>query len=356
MTPLALIAAIAFLPAHQTPVETAQFDSELLQMRFTYPKTWLLSTNKKSETRILIPVENSSERALVEIIPVIFRSDSTVWQLSQAGINKTLMRDVDRQWEEEILGVPLLLTKTSYKQEGNQKTTLTGLFYTLSPYKLMYRLTASPEAFDKADFDWKQALLSLRTTDGSLPKKEDPSVKIAMPNPKDDIPHPVTPHSLDDKVKVVVVKAPVAATVEISGHKAELHVPAGWTVKADKPGTFMLSSPGLSAPLLVSVASTLDSDPPATALFKASGASLDQFVKVNSREENMPRANRAGAQLVQIWRTGTSAKGELTSGEACGLTGEYYFLLTYRGEGAKAASERKMIEALVEQMSVEVLP
>src|SRR4051812_31553063 len=104
MIALSMLFAVIALPQQPTAqADTATYINSRLDLRLSYPKTWQVSTNKKGETRVLVPVEGSSEKALLEIFPVSFRSDASVWQLSQVGVNKTMKREIDRQWQEELL-------------------------------------------------------------------------------------------------------------------------------------------------------------------------------------------------------------------------------------------------------------
>jgi hypothetical protein len=370
---------LAFLLAFVTPPaqqqegakapepDTSSYQSLALGMKFNFPKAWELTTNKKGESKILIPIENTSDRAVVEIIPVNFRGEKVVWQLSQVGFNKTMKRPVERQWEEEILGVPVLLTKVNYDEKGSSRVSETGLLYTLGFNKLMYRVIAAPDEFDKADYAWRQVLLSLRTWDGEMPKVEDPSQKIVLKDPKvaaadaakiaDELPHPQVPHEINSQPKVKFVKAPSAATVELAGKQEQLHVPSDWKVETNKDGGFILHTPGVAGGVKVTVFPVAGSDPAAIALFKMSGTSLDDYTKVVDRQEALPKPNKAGTAVAYIWRAGKSAKGDLFTYEASGQIGDAYFLLSYRTENAvQAAGERKLIEALLDRMSIESAP
>jgi hypothetical protein len=54
---------------------------------------------------------------------------------------------------------------------------------------------------------------------------------------------------------------------------------------------------------------------------------------------------------------GKVEKGEAASYEAVGQSGEYYFLITYRQtDMALYKNERKVVEALVDLLSIEPVP
>jgi hypothetical protein len=351
-------------PAPATDPNLAQYQNLRLLIKFSYPKVWELTTNKKAESRFLIPIENTSDKAVVEILPVSFTSEKNVWQLSQVGINKTLKREIERQWEEEILGVPLLLTKVNFNDKGTLRTSVTGLVYSLGYHKMMYRITASPSEFDKADYAWRQVLLTLRTWYGEMPTVEDgskPAVKDPKAPPKgppqDDILHPQIPQQINKAPVVKVVKAPVANTIDLSGKKVEIHAPSDWKLELGKDGAFTLSNPGVSGPITGTFFVAAAADPASIALFRVSAADLNDFVTVVRRTESLPKPNRAGVTVAQIWREGKTASGNLFTCEAAVVTMDYYLILTHRTtDPARAVGEQRLIQALLDQMSIELAP
>ncbi|MFI5387027.1 MAG: hypothetical protein ACHQ50_13010, partial [Fimbriimonadales bacterium] len=218
-----------------------------------------------------------------------------------------------------------------------------------------------PEGFDKADYAWRQVLQSLRTWTGEMPKPEDPTVKIERKDPKaeahvmvDEVPHPTTPHVISAPPSPKPVKAPAAANLDFGGRKLDICIPSDWSVVSGKDGSFSLHTAGVSGPVNVTVYPVAGSDPASIALVKASAASLNTFTKVSKRDESLPIANRAGASVAAIWRSGIGSKGEQCTCEASGLSGDFYFLLTYRSQSAaRWKEERRLIQLLLDRMSVE---
>ncbi len=361
---LALLIALTQQSGQQAPdPNVLAYSNLLLGLKFSYPKTWEVTTNKKSESRILIPIENTSDRAVIEVIPVNFRGEPQIWQLSQVGINHTLKRDIERQWDEEILGVPLLLTKVSYTEQGSQKTAETGLVYTLGFNKMMYRITASPDEFDKADYAWRQVLQSLRTWDGEMPTVEDPSKKIERKEvpkggfAKDEVAHPQIPHEINGQGAFKPVKSPIAANFEFGGHKLELRLPAGWKAEPRKDGSYVLTEAGVNGPVTLAAYPVAGADPADIALQKASANSLNDFTRVDSRDESLPTRNKAGAIVAAVWRSGKNASGALFSCEGSCQSGDYYLIASFRTtEAARWKAERAQIQALLDRMSIETTP
>src|SRR5690606_2842666 len=89
---------------------------------------------------------------------------------------ETLGRTIDRQWQEVILGVPLLLTRMFFVRSGEKMSTQVGLLYSATPEKLNYRLTVNAEKAEEAEAAWRGALSNLRTLGGSLPGVENPDI------------------------------------------------------------------------------------------------------------------------------------------------------------------------------------
>lgn len=328
-----------------------------LGLAITHPKAWQVNTVKKSQdVKVLIPIDGSSQKAVLELYNVSFNSEKDVWQLGQKAINDRMKREMMRQWEEEFLGVPMLLTKVSFVDKSGPQILLTGLIYSRTNKKLMFRLAAAPDDYDKAEFAWRETMNSIRT--GRPLKPEDPTQK---PDPKDPVktqlpaPAIVKPNSLDNEVKIS--KPPVAIAATISGRKVELRIPGEWAGKVDDEGVVTLTNPDVVGSVKVVLSSSLDSDPAARALLKASSKTLGDFQKVAKRDEANPEKNRAGAMVASVWRTGTNAQGDLYTCDASGVNGDFYLILHFRSNNtSKIGAERKLIETLLNNITIEVLP
>lgn len=328
-----------------------------LGLAITHPKTWQINTVKKTQDlKVLIPIEGSSQKAVLELYNVSFNSEKDVWQLGQKAINDRMKRELMRQWEEEFLGVPMLLTKVSFVDKSGPQILLTGLIYSRTNKKLMFRLAASPDDYDKAEFAWRETMNTIRT--GRPLKPEDPTQK---PDPKDPVktqlpaPAIVKPNSLDPEVKIT--KPPVAIAATVSGRKVELRIPGEWAGKVEEDGTVTLTNPDITGGVKVVLASGLDSDPAPRALLKSSSKTLGDFQKVAKRDESTPEKNRAGAMIASVWRTGTNAQGDLYTCDASGANGDFYLILHFRSNStSKIGAERKLIETLLNNITIEVLP
>lgn len=351
-------AALFLLVSLHQASSTVEYKNPELNLAFSHPKTWSFVTNKKGVTTVTIPTETKGVAGSMEIYSISYNADEDLWQNVQKDFLKQMKRDVVRQWREEILGVPLLMTRGGFEEKGSQMAILTGLVYSRTPRKLLFRLTAPASVYDSIEFDLRASLQSLHTIDGTLPSSEDPNRKVT---PEDAV---VKPVMAPPKITVIdqskpaekLVKGAQSVDVQAGGKAVKLHFAAGWTCEKDANGGFNFHSTGIPGAIHVTVNSTLDSDNPEVAIFKASALSLNDFDKVTKREETNPKPNKAGAYVSTIWRQGVSSKGVLESCEAAGLLGDFYWLATFRYEGALPEANRKAIDLLFAGMSVELAP
>lgn len=340
------------------------FQSPALDLQFTYPDVW-----KVQKTRVgfvfTIPVQGDPKGATVEVIEASFRDAREKWQEAQLKVNENMRRAVDRQWQEEILGVPLLLTKISYTQQGTAVTSLVGLLYSATPSKLQFRLTAPTVSYDEMEMGWRNVLLNLRTISGTMPAVEDPS-KPAPPEPKKGdtkpdtkvnapVPKPKPPIRLEPAWKSQGKRtlAPVPIECRAGGRATVLRVPNGWSGSLQED-RIVLTHPEVAGSVVVEPLSTIDSPAPERKLILSAGATISAFTAIQRREDLPPIRNRAGATVLVVRRIGSSAAGPRTEVQAVGSLGELYWLLTYQaGGGDVFQRDRKLLETLIQTMSLE---
>lgn len=343
----ALVAtSIAAFAWSQPAPATRTYTNKALGLAFDHPGSWSVATTRKDEATFRL-----SEGVVVELFPSTYRQEAASWQALQVQISKNLDRTVERQWEEEILGVPLLMTKIAYEVQGQPTKTLVGLLYTSSANKLLFRLTAPAVAFDEAEARWREALQTLRTTTGQLPTTDDPSRPVAPPPTPTAEPRPLAPKAAAPRVAI----APKSVAVQSGGVAVELRFPDGWTAEGAEGG-FTLKHPSLAGSLRVAVNALLDSPTPDKALASAAAESLREFDAVAKRIDSRPRDNRALAKVLEVRRTGTAAGAARTLVLATGLKSGHYWFATYRGDGAAAERDRGLLGGLLDQLSVEPSP
>jgi hypothetical protein len=220
----------------------------------------------------------------------------------------------------------------------------------------MFRLSAAPDDFDKAEFSWRESMNTIRTGRPWTP--EDPNLKPDPSQPqRTQLPPPVVtkPNSLDGKEKIV--KPPVSVSATVAGRKVEIRLPSDWAGKVGEDGQITLTHPEVTNAVILSLASSLDSDPPQKALLLASSKTLGDFEKVTKRDETVPDRNRAGATVASVWRSGSGIKGDLFTCNAVVVSGDNYALISYRCvDMGKIGNERKLVESLLNSCTIELVP
>lgn len=345
-----LVALLAMTTSFQ---DTASYSDPVLNLAFEHPKAWTAGKKTKDSARYTVPIPESTETAELEVVRTPFHSSKEIWNTIQVRVNEQLKREVVRQYEQDVLSVPMLFTQVQFTEQGVSKTTLSGLYYTRTPVKLLVRLTAPTAEFEKAQFSFQEALQSLRTLDGSTPTEDDENVALTVPKSQPKEPPKVKVIKTPGKDKPVDVKL-VDVPLTVSTKPIVFRVPEGWRTENVDGGKLTLRHDDLSGPITVEFHSTLDSEPAQNALFKLSSASLNDFSAVNRREDTNNVANKAGCSITTVWRIGKSSNGDLAVHESAGVQGNFYFLTSYRQTNAASlAAERKLIEALLSQVSLQ---
>lgn len=334
---------------------TASFSNPELNFTFEHPKSWKVATSRKAISTVSIPLPDGLGEASMEIYAVAFQRKPELWLSLQADVAAQMQAEVERQWTEELLGVPLLLTKT----RTSSGPVLQGLLFSATQRKLLFRLSAPASGFQAAESAWRKVWPSFRTVDGTAVKPEDPDRIPENPDPKAvpiERPSPINVIS-GGPLKPETTLAPVTIECSAAGRKLRLHVPEGWSGVLGEDGAVTLKNPALPRELRVVVLSTLDSDPPGRALFKASQRNLEKFESVKLREEPKPRPNVAGATVSWVWRIGQAGQAPMRSFDAVGQTKEFYWVFGTSWTGdAYTKAEHDLLLALVEAMSVEFVP
>lgn len=353
MITAALVLAGILAQSPQAP-DTAVYNNFVLNLAFTYPKSWTSST-KKDVTTLLIPLGAGAAKAKVEIFQAIYGAEPESWQKIQVDIDKQLNREILKQWQEEIFGVPMLFTKAHYYDHGADMQALTGLLYNRSYKKLLIRMVAPTGSYDAVEYELRNALQSLRTIDGSTPKPETPNRPVLPEETKPAVDPGIVNVTVieNKKPKGKIYKGEQVEKLMSGGKSVEFHYGKDWTLAKTATG-YELKNPKFTGSVLVSVNSVLDSDAPMTALFKASGQTLDLFQNVHAREETPSRLSRAGCKVTTIWRDGTGQSGPLTTCEALGTNGDYYWLLTFQG-GKIFPADKNLVNGLIQTLSIDLV-
>lgn len=381
--PLVLIGAIGLqTPTTQTtlnqaPTQTATqtgtaqtpklvtFNDQRLGLLFDHPATWIVQKHRKGHatskseqgvTVMSLPTATSPTGATLEIFHARFASTPEIWQTVQDRSNEQLNRTVDRQWQQDILGVPLLLTRISYTEKGVATTTLTGLLYTRTHEKMLFRLTGPTAEFDDVQYAFTTAMQTLRTVDGVMPVEEDPDHPLPPAKKGDPLPAPRIPIMQDVKPPKPYI-APNVLKLVISTRPVVFRYPNDWEVQKVAGNVVTFKGDDLSEPVTLTFQSTLDSDTPANTLMTLTSDDLGKFNSVSLRLDSPTLPNRAGCSISTVWRNGKDAKGALYTLQATGQQGDFYFVADYHGtDEGSAKDDKKALEKFLSMVSLQAQP
>ena len=340
------------------------FNDAHLGLLFDHPPTWLVEKHKKAHsskseqgvTVMTLPTASSPNGATLEIFHARFASTPEIWQTVQERSNEQLSRTVDRQWQQDILGVPLLLTRISYTDKGQPTTTLTGLLYTRTHEKMLFRLTGPTPDFDNVQYAFTTAMQTLRTVDGVMPVEEDPDHPLPAAKKGDPLPAARIPIMQDVKLPKPFV-APNTLKLVISARPVVFHYPIDWTVQKVAGTVVTFKGVGLSAPVTLTFQSDLDSDTPSNTLMTLTSQDLSLFDSVALRVDSPPLTNKSGCTVSSVWRTGKTAKGPLYTFQATAQQGDFYLVADFRGTGAESSKEdKKTLEKFLGLVSLQAQP
>ncbi len=337
-------------PAQKPDSTNATFRNADIGLTFDYPKSWKIAEKKtKKNSWWEFEIASKNGTAHIEVFGLYFRAEKEIFQISQSHAVKQMNAELVRQWDEEILGAPLLLTQS--KKDKNQ--TLVGLVYSFTASKLLFRITAPEAAFEDTLYEWRQALQSLRTLDGQILRPEDPTKLLPGETPflgPSTVRIGGVPNRFADTVKNEVGPT-VQIPAKVESRPIILSVPEGWEGKANEAGNVVeLSNAKFPGKIEVRLYTMLAGEPPARALLTQSLATLNQFDAVSKRTEPAPSKNKAGAMYSFIWREGTTKEGKtLTALDSAGQVDQYYWLLGFQSEKLDKEA-REQLQGLIDRM------
>jgi hypothetical protein len=316
--------------------ETVTFEDKNLNLAFAHPKAWEVRRAGRDTTRFTIPIEGSTDKAILQVTRTEFRGSAESWQTIQQRINEQMKREVVRQWQQELGGVPLLMTRIRFAERGLEQNVLTGLLFTATRQKMLFRLSAPSADYDKAEFAFQAFLESIRSLDGSAlvaddPSRPLPSAPTQQPRERPTAaPRRTTFPNVNQGAGTLV--GPVQATLTIANRAMVLRLPDGWeaTANSDRPDSVVLRHTSVSGEVLVTGYAIANSEPAATVLFRATAQDLNGFAKVDRRDDVVNRTTRSGMTLNAVWRVGGSNTGSLATLHATSANISHYLVVSYR--------------------------
>lgn len=317
------ITALLFVSLFAQSTDKVVYRDTKLGLQFEYPKTWKVRRDRYSAI-FEIPL-GSAQTATVQLYNAKFKGTVDDWQLVQAEINRSMKRTVDRQWQEDLLGVPLLMTRISY-EEGNRPTfAMVGLLYSSFEEKMHFRLSSSAETAEAAESQWREALLTLRTITGELPGVENPNLPSVKPEPE----KPTTVLKPKEEKKTFV-RGTEPATLTVDGTSFRLLLGKGWSLADGK-----LVHPNLKGEILVQAKIGLPEEA-GNALLTVAKEALGDFDSVRLREDPKPMEAPSGGLIGRVFRTGMAKGTTIVRGTIVGYCEGVYWIAQYRSSDADA--------------------
>lgn len=313
-----------------------------LQMEFKVPKSWKV---RKERYWTVVQFESAAKRPIrVQFLPTQFRDTAEVWQQLQIDVAKNRRDTVVRQWDEEILGVPLLLTKLVQNSNEGQVAVWSGLIYSRTIDKLNFRVTSHIDDANEAESKWRNALLSIRLLASGSVKPEDPNAKIEPPQ-KVEPELPRVKWSPPDKAVQRPVRAP--NRLKLGEEPFLLYTPEGWSFEAGK-----LMHRDLKGSISVQVVRVVE-DREFEPFDSRARATLEKFDSVTNRVETDLGRNKAQFYVRRLIRTGPTSAGVATIGVFAGNFSGVTWLIQYDGTPDTERSDSRLLDTLLNELSAE---
>lgn len=358
---MACAAAAQEPPEEETASPTTVFTSERLGLQFTYPSTWQLETQTVSTDLVMTLADGTEAR--VEIHESSFVLSPQEWVETTRRINQDLQRTVERQWEEEILGVPMLMSRISYLEAGRPVTVVSGLIFSANPNKMLFRLKAPTTTIDEAEQNWRTVLNTLRPQEGTTLQPAPPAPEQGQNNNETQTPPPATPVTPPSRVVLSellrtrndeALRTQSRVDLQTLGMVGMLQFSDGWEAQVGE-GVITLQHSNLRGTVNVRVAEGSEEAATREHLRRLS-EDLARFSEVTLREDPMPGRNRAGADFAYTIRTGSTAEGERASVLAAGFTRNRYWLLGYEVNSlSDFNADRNLLISLMQSLTF-ILP
>lgn len=348
MTTLAAFVILGAIPAAQ---ETKAYRDDVLGLIIRHPVAWSVK-KRKYDTLFEFVLEDGS-KASVQLFRTNFRQKATRWQELQKQVSEQMGRRVSRQWVEQILGVPLLLTRIEYTKQEIDRIVLVGLLYTATSQKMNFRVDSPAGGAAEAEKAWRASLMSLRTTNGELPIPEDPTKPL--PDPQETV-EGQTVSTLRPKERLgPPVRTDNVARLAMLGRQMNVFMPVGWSLEK-KDEKMSLRHDKLKGSVQMSVQVGGKGQLP-DVLRSVAKRTFERFSLVMLRDEPRGAMTKAGVFVVSSLRVGESATGsELCVWHTVGTGDALIWRIVYESNSeAHYRSDRKMIRELGQLLAVEII-
>jgi hypothetical protein len=312
-------------------------------MRLKYPSSWSLKKDKYADE---LRFKVDGKDVYVELMGIEMNFPAQHWQDVTREINTNGDRAVLRQWEEELLGVPLLLTKVRDLSKTDVEIAITGLILSNRPQKMLFRLHTPESVAVSAEEQWNKVMLSADTISGKLPSEAAPVSPTAGSAGTTSV--GTTPG------KVQVIEAPTGSPKKVKRGSERipldvdrgtfLYIDEGWTLKE---GTLSNGS------ILIQFTQGIGEERVARSEWLlVCGAALDRLNTITNRIEPEAKFWESGFKGTYMERRGTTASGSEVQWVAYGWMGGYFYTLNWAGTELEFKSSKESREKLIETLAI----
>lgn len=331
-----LIATMLAFQANDVKV----YESKQTDLKFSYPADWKLKKDRLYD-EFSFNVEGKPVTVQVMVTQMNYPKDH--WQTVNREVNENNYRQVLKQWEEELLGVPLLLLRVRDTAKAEPQIIVTGLLYSNRNDKMLFRLNANESVAAQAENIWTNVLLSSNTISGVLPSEANGGTTTTVPvntNGGEANVSVITPptHKPDKTVRG-------ESRVKVDGSSGLImYHPATWTYKDDvlvRETVKVKVSHGIG-----------DERIARSAWLKVCGGALNRINAVVSRTETEPKYTKAGMRGSTLNRVGAAGDYEEYQWVVYGWSAGYYFVLEWSGTPADYEKTKDALAELYQLTAV----
>lgn len=335
---------VGVLTQDKAQEKTKNYEMKEADLALSYPASWKLSHTKYADI-FEFPIKGQT--VLVRMLHTDQRSTADEWQSAVKMIEETNGNSVQKQWEEELLGVPLLMTRYLEQKGAVRSIVLVGLLYSKTPEKASFRVIAPEPVAEDAEAEWRKVLVTARTVSGKLPTKEQPGTAppAQIEDPVKEKPGRTVIIGPVSRVPKEPFKGPARFTAN-ADRGLYAYLPEGWSMDKGK-----ISNADGFADLKVTF-SLGDFDAAKTAWLKDCGAMMSEMKTINERLEPPTKMSLAGFTLTEMTRTGTNDKGPYVQNVILGWSGGLSWTLTYSGSAEEWAKVKDKVHFLADRLSV----
>ncbi len=323
---------------------TKSYEDKSTDLILNYPASWKMDRQRYA-TVFEFPVNN--ERVVVRLLKTDQRYPAEHWQSSVKMIEETNGNEVLAQWTEDLLGVPLLMTRYREQKGAVRSIILVGLLYAKTPEKMSFRVIAPEPVAEQAEKTWRDVLLSARTVSGNLPERE-------VPGSAD--PVEVVPPTKERPTKSVKIEMNPAGTKPAYRGPVRVNADVDRGLFAYLPEGVSLEN-GVLKPAVGDWSLQLafavgDLESTKTGWLRQCAVGRSNFTKIEKRTEPKPTLSEAGFLLTPMIRTGLVGEVDSVQYVVLGWSGGIAFTAEFRGTSEQWRDQQEAIRGVLSKVAV----